>query len=243
MKEVMLTLCILTLFCDCSKTENTNTNTTANPNLNNPSDTRINIQGPSVTDIDGNIYNSITNCSKTWMQKNLKVSHYRNGDLIPQVQSTSWWSLSSGAWCYYNNDPATEAIYGKLYNWYAVNDPRGLAPEGWHVATDTELNSLINCLGGLTIAGGAMKEVGFTHWLSPNTGATNSSGFTALPGCGRDSNGNFIPSLGGSGLWWTSTQVGTAGYASSFLISNMFKEIYVTGRPKSSGYYVRCVKN
>jgi uncharacterized protein (TIGR02145 family) len=243
MKRLIFIICLLTVFGSCTKTRNATTNPNPNPNPNNPINTGINIKGPDVRDIDGNIYTSVTNCSKTWMQKNLNVSRYKNGDLIPEVQSVSWWRLTSGAWCYYNNDPANGEKYGKLYNWYAVNDPRGLAPEGWHVPTVSELNSLINCLGGRSIAGGAMKEVGFTNWVSPNTGATNSSGFTALPGSGRDEDGNFIRTLGGSSFWWTSDQSGNYGYASFFLISTQFKHVSGDVSLKSGGFYVRCVKN
>src|SRR5665647_2153473 len=135
---------------------------------------------------------SVTICTQVWMLKNLDVSTYRNGDLIPEVtDQTAWATLTTGAWCYNNNDPAVGVIYGKLYNWYAVNDPRGLAPTGWHVPSDAEWTTLSTCLGGDAVAGGAKKETGTTHWTSPNTGATNSSGFTALPGGLRDRTGPF----------------------------------------------------
>src|SRR5450759_3473794 len=132
---------------------------------------------------------SVTICTQVWMLKNLDVSTYRNGDLIPKVTDpTAWSALTTGAWCWCSNDSATNAsTYGKLYNRYAVNDPRGLPPTGWHVPSDAEWNTLITCLGGDPfVAGGAMKETGTTHWQSPNTDATNSSGFTGLPGGLRD---------------------------------------------------------
>ena len=118
------------------------------------------------------------------MDKNLDVDRYRNGDPIPKVTDpTAWVALTTGAYCYYNNDSATyAATYGKLYNWYAVNDPRGLAPAGWHIPSDAEWATIETCLGGASVAGGEMKETGTIHWQSPNTGATNSSGFTGLPG-------------------------------------------------------------
>ena len=144
--------------------------------------TTSNSSNTSVTDIDGNTYQLVTICSQIWTQSNLNVSHYRNGDVIPQVTDpAAWASLTTGAWCYYNNDTANGPIYGKLYNWYAVNDSRGLAPEGFHVPTDTEWNTLMNCLGGASVAGGAMKTV-TTHWSTNCTGATNSSNFNGLPG-------------------------------------------------------------
>lgn len=144
-------------------------------------------------------------CTQTWMQKNLSVSTYRNGDVIPYVpDAVEWNSLTTGAWCYYNNDPSTESIYGKLYNWYAVNDPRGLAPEGWHIPNNSEWIALENCAGGYFAAGGALKDMGTMYWRSPNTAATNSSGFTALPGGMRTGGGSFI-SLGDAGNWWSAT--------------------------------------
>lgn len=177
----------------------------------------INVLGTDLTDIDGNIYHSIRNCNQTWMQSNLNVSHYRNGDIIPQVTDpTQWNGLTTGAWCYMNNDPINGQIYGKLYNWYAVNDPRGLAPAGWHIPTEKEWQDLIFCLDPNTplnnydtnTAGGKMKEMGTSHWANPNNSATNSSGWNALPGGFRDidgwfSNPQYYP-LNYEGLWWTS---------------------------------------
>jgi uncharacterized protein (TIGR02145 family) len=158
---------------------------------------------------------SVTICNKVWMLKNLDVSTYRNGDPIPKVTNAQdWQNLTTGAYCYYNNDSATYAsIYGKLYNWYAVNDPRGLAPAGWHIPTDAEWNKLIKCLDPAAdtttitsvrqslIAGSKLKEAGTAHWSSPNV-ATNETGFTALPG-GTRYLGSFSS---GFGVWWTSTQ-------------------------------------
>jgi uncharacterized protein (TIGR02145 family) len=113
----------------------------------------------------------------------LNVTKYRNGDLIPQVtDATQWTALTTGAWCYYNNDPAMAAIYGKLYNWDALIDGRGIAPKGYHIPTDTDWAILTTCLGGDSIAGSTMKETGNTHWANGNTDATNSRGFTGLPG-------------------------------------------------------------
>jgi uncharacterized protein (TIGR02145 family) len=187
----------------------------------------------NVNDIDGNTYSSVTIGTQCWMQKNLTVSKYRNGDPIPQVTDpTAFANLTTGAWCYYNNDTVNGAIYGKLYNWYAVNDPRGLAPTGYHVATDTEWLTLTTYLGGLLSSGGKMKETGTAHWLTPNTGATNSSGFTA-----------FGPaSLTYEGRWWTSTEyTSLLGwdfrlYNDSILVSRNYNY-------KSDGYPVRCIKD
>jgi len=176
------------------------------------SDSNNNTNTTTVSDIDGNVYQTVTICNKTWTKSNLNVSHYRNGDLIPQVTNTAEWdNLTTGAWCYYRNNNANGAIYGKLYNWYAVNDPRGLAPEGWHIPSQVEWTSIINCLGGGNPggAGGKMKEAGYDHWVFPNAGATNSSGFTALPGDLRTNLGFANNGDGTSGNWWSSSQYNT----------------------------------
>ena len=142
--------------------------------------------------------------NQTWTKKNLDVATYRNGDAIPQVQDTSAWAnLTTGAWCYYANNNANGTTYGKLYNWYAVNDPRGLAPNGYHIPTGPEWSQLIDYLGGETIAGNKMMEAGISHWLSPNTEATNSSGFTGLPG-GFLNNGIFY-GISDRAAWWSSS--------------------------------------
>jgi uncharacterized protein (TIGR02145 family) len=129
-----------------------------------------------ITDIDGKTYNFVFIHGQRWKTTNLAVSHYRNGDRIPQVKRTKdWRALTTGAWCWYNNDSATGAVYGKLYNWYAVNDPRGLAPTGWHVPSDAEWDTLITHLGGYyAFAGGRLKDTGTIEagtglWYAPNT--------------------------------------------------------------------------
>ena len=161
------------------------------------------ILDPSDTTI---YYPYVKICCNIWMKKNLDIVTYRNGDTIPKVEDAAQWAaLTTGAYCYYNNDSTTyDAIYGKLYNWYAVNDPRGLAPEGWHVPTVFEMESTTKCLGDIYVTSGSLKEMGTTHWLSPNTGATNITDFTALPGGNRIANGTF-ENIGSSGLWWNST--------------------------------------
>ena len=131
------------------------------------------------TDIDGNVYHAVVIGTQTWMVENLKTTKYSNGDPIP----TAVTSLTPGAYCMYNNDAVTyKADYGALYNWYAVADSRNIAPAGWHVPTKTDWTTLTDYLGGESVASGKLKENGSSHWLTPNTGATNSSGFTALPG-------------------------------------------------------------
>jgi uncharacterized protein (TIGR02145 family) len=146
--------------------------------------------------------------SQIWKCSNLNVTTYSNGDVIPQVTDpTQWGNLTTGAWCYYNNDPSTEAVYGKLYNHFAVKDSRGLAPTGWHVPTNTEWDTLTSYLGGLPVAGGKMKEVGTTNWNSPNTGATNSSCFTAVPGGRREFTVGAFSDINTKAYYWTSSIV------------------------------------
>jgi len=177
-----------------------------------------------------------------WAITNLNVTTYANGDTIPEVQDpTAWAALTTGAWCSYDNNPANDLIYGKLYNWFAVNDPRGLAPTGYHVPSVTEFNTLITCLGGETIAGGKMKEAGLTHWASPNTGATNSSGFTGLPAGVRASLGAF-GNLGLSGSWWSSTELDTT-YAWTLNSVNYLEEVYFNDVVKYAGFSVRVIQD
>jgi uncharacterized protein (TIGR02145 family) len=186
---------------------------------------------------------TVTIGTQVWMKKNLDVDHYRNGDPIPQVtDSTQWYNLTTGAWCYYENDNTT---YGKLYNWYAVNDPRGLAPNGYHVPSDAEWTVLSTYLGGERVAGGKMKETGTTHWWSPNLGATNSSGFSGLPGGCRYYNGN--PLSGGyhyidsEGNWWSSTEGGEGAW--SRYLHYKIASVNRYDRFKVQGFSVRCVRD
>ncbi len=193
--------------------------------------------------IDENCIPSVTICNQVWMLKNLDVTKYRNGDDIPQVTNdAAWGTLTSGAWCYFENNTANGTTYGKLYNWYAVNDPRGLAPAGWHVPSYAEWTTLSDCLGGEFVAGGKMKETGTTHWLSPNTGADNSSGFAGLPGGGRDSNGSFIGLFGYISYWWSANEFsGDFGWLRYISYDQTFLGInYYT---KSYGFSVRCLRD
>jgi uncharacterized protein (TIGR02145 family) len=160
----------------------------------------------TVTDIDGNVYQTVTIGSQVWMAENLEVTHYSNGDSIPNVtDSTVWSTLTTGAYCNYDNNTANAAVYGRLYNWYTMDDSRNIAPVGWHIPTDAEWQTLVNYLGGDAIAGGKMKETGTTHWYGPNTGATNESGFSALPGGGRDYHGSYL-NMGYHAHFWSSTE-------------------------------------
>ena len=190
--------------------------------------------------------------SQTWTSKNLDVSTYRTGEIIPQVQDGRAWSeLKTGAWCYYQNQTANGSIYGKLYNWYAVNDPRGLAPKGYHIPSDAEWTMLTNYLGGETLAGGKMKETGFSHWFYPNSNATNTSGFEGLPGgeCNPAYNATF-QQINAFGSWWSSTYVTTnwsntpqkwPRYATlHFDNGNLISSISAS---PNNGFSARCIKD
>jgi uncharacterized protein (TIGR02145 family) len=188
-------------------------------------------------------YTSVTIGTQVWMGQNLDVCYYRNGDLIPEVtDSAEWASLTTGAWCYYNNDPTLGLIYGKLYNWYAVTDPRGLAPAGWHVASDSEWTILSNFCGGISGAGSELKEMGNVHWQSPNTGAKDDVGFTALPGGRRDIHGNFVY-LGMFGSWWSTTVDPNNKIDNAWWISLDYSSAFFTNSSnfKMFGASVRCV--
>jgi uncharacterized protein (TIGR02145 family) len=145
---------------------------------------------------------TVTIGDQVWMRYNLDVTTYRNGDIIPEVMfDTEWDSLTTGAWCYYENVPGTGTIYGKLYNWYAVNDPRGLAPEGWRIPTHDDWHELVVMTGGEDVAGGNLKVADTLIWWSPNTGATDSIHFSALPAGMRNFDGAF-DFLGQYTAWW-----------------------------------------
>ena len=201
---------------------------------------------PTVTDIDGNIYHTVQIGTQCWTQSNLKVSKYRNGDNIPTgLSNIVWQNTTAGAYAIYNNDPVNDGLYGKLYNHYAVTDTRGLCPTGWHIPTDGEWTTLETFLGGYSVAGGALKSTAVQPtpggWVSPNTGATNSSGFTALPGGHRSNNGafNFV---GSYAAWWSSSLSGSnIWYRGLYSHHGDFHRGYDINR--TSGGSVRCLKD
>ena len=183
----------------------------------------------------------VTICDQDWMVKNLDVDHYRNGDPIPQVTDlTAWVGLTTGAWCYYENNSVNGPIYGKLYNWYAVNDPRGLAPLGWHVPSYNELRTLQDCLGGSFVAGGKMKAR--TLWHSPNTGATNESGFTGLPGGNRSGYVGTFNAVNEWGYFLSSTEY-MPGEVWLGMLRNFDAYFHISTFNKTTGLSVRCVRN
>jgi uncharacterized protein (TIGR02145 family) len=196
-----------------------------------------NIPGPVVTDLDGNSYNSVQNGTQIWMQENLKTTKYKDGTLIPLVtDNTSWVGLTSPAYCWLKNDaPTYKDTYGALYNGYTISSK--LCPAGWHIPTWDEWFSLLIFTAGATESG-RLKEAGTAHWLSPNTSATNESGFTALPGSLRVEDGSFPGSVGTDGWWWTATEDNNVIEIWGETVS------YSGGRlGKVCGLSVRCIKD
>jgi uncharacterized protein (TIGR02145 family) len=178
----------------------TTTVTKSNPIIFNP-DLTYNL----VSDIDGNSYKTIQIGTQIWMAENLKSTKYSDGSIISNIiDDESWNTIVTGAYCWFNNDISNKDVYGVLYNWYAVSTGK-LCPAGWHIPGHTEWLYMISHIGGVSVGGGRMKEAGSSHWLSPNTGATNESGFTALPGGIRTVSGYF-QGIGSTGRWWKSTE-------------------------------------
>jgi uncharacterized protein (TIGR02145 family) len=251
MKNTFLQFCIsvlVVLFFGCSTNSDGEGDSTA-----------INIPGPNITDIDGNTYQSVKIGGQTWIKQNLNVSKYSDGTLIPEVSDPiEWNNLTTGAWCYYNNDLANGPIYGKLYNWYAVAGiydedsaydttlRKKLAPTGWHIPSNSECvcesewTQLINFLGGNYVAGGKIKEEGTLHWQSPNS-ASNISGFTALPGGYRGNFGAFENITNRAGFW-TSSESDFSSAWFHFLYNDLVF-IQNENNTKKTGYSVRCVKD
>jgi uncharacterized protein (TIGR02145 family) len=201
----------------------------------------------TITDIDGNIYNTVFIDNQCWMGENLKTSRYSNGVSIPIVtDATEWDSLETGKRSWYNNDSTTyENPYGNLYNWYAVTDSRKICPTGWHVPTDAEWTTLTNALGGLNYAGGDMKSTGTTLWNSPNTGADNSSGFSALPGgCRYKGLNGIFANVRNVAFFWSTTESATNGPGAWYRnLNNLDIIVLRDDCGKACGFSVRCLKD
>lgn len=204
-------------------------------------------QGPGVTDIDGNFYPSIIINGQEWMQQNLAVTKYRNGDPIPTGLSNSNWQITtSGAYAIYNNDMANNSLYGKLYNWYAVNDNRGLCPAGWHIPSDGEWSSLINFLEPNADGGNNQNSVGgnmktMSDWNSPNLGANNEIGFTGLP-AGYLSPVIAFNDVGNQGYWWSCSEYDSTNAWVRYLLYSTVN-VYRGNTWKNYGFSVRCVRD
>jgi uncharacterized protein (TIGR02145 family) len=184
--------------------------------------------------------------TQVWMKDNLSVDKFRNGDVIPEVRDQAAWGAADNAgkpaWCYYGNDPGNGAKYGKLYNWYAVSDPRGLCPTGWHVPTNAELTTLSTYLGGNSVAGGKMKTAGFVWWNSPNDGATNSSGFNAYPAGRRVYNGNFNY-FGETTSFWSQTNGSGLNFKKLVQLEYNNDNLDFQEDDPNNGYSIRCIKD
>lgn len=193
-----------------------------------------------VVDIDGNEYKTVWLGNQVWMAENLRVTHYRNGDPIPLVvEPSKWSSLTTGARAHYLNGFSNGQMYGNLYNWYAVNDERGLCPLGWRVPDEEDWIELRDFLGGNEIAGGKMKSL--ERWRFPNYGATNESGWTGLPGGYRGGGGGFSFIRERSFWWFTTEAGGTQARYGVLAYYDQRASIFTTS--KRNGHYVRCVMN
>jgi len=206
----------------------------------------------TVTDIDGNVYQTINIGTQWWMAENLKVTHYRDGDAIAHVAADNstdqWEDNTTGAYCIIMDNDSIADIYGNLYNRHAIRNSSGLAPAGWHVPSYNDWYTLFSYLGGSNVAGGKLKEAGTVHWVAPNTGATNESGFTALPGgwCYQDSDEIEFFDLGQEAHFWTPDR-GYYGAGRSIRFKNTASRTYlddwIVSDEQTFGMSVRCIKD
>jgi uncharacterized protein (TIGR02145 family) len=218
-----------------------------NKKSNDNNDTGINIiplETGSVTDIEGNVYKTVKIGSQWWMAENLKTTRFNYGSAILMVADSNAWFMQIGpAYCWYDNDSMTNKnIYGALYNSYAVKTGK-LSPAGWHIPTESDWTTLTTYLGNHYVAGGKMKESGYVHWVAPNTGATNESGFTALPGGYRASGGRFrhINSEASFATAFEGPYGGSSYFRDLTCNSNYLEQFY--NGSGSNGFSVRCVKD
>jgi len=194
----------------------------------------------TVKDYEGNVYNTVKIGNQCWLKENLRSTKYNDSTNIPNVTDNGLWpNLITPAYCWYNNDYAAYgSVYGALYNWHTVNTGK-LCPIGWHVPSKADWTQLSNYLGGEIIAGGKLKEIGTTHWYSPNTGATNETNFTALPGGGRMYDFGQLHDLGN---WWSSSPFDSYN-AETVDLRSYNTEILFDPNDKKIGFSVRCVKD
>jgi len=200
----------------------------------------------TVTDIENNVYKTITIGTQTWMAENLRTTKYRNGDPITNgTDAAEWKNFVTGAYCDYENTGSNDsiAVFGLLYNWYAATDSRNIAPEGWHIPGDAEWTTLTAFLLGDSIAGGKLKESDVTHWITPNQGASNASGFTAIPGgnIGYESSTKF-KGINYTGFWWSSTEF-SATTAWFRVMTSGYKSVGRKSVNKYDGFSLRCLKD
>jgi len=244
MKNTVILLIFVGIISSCTKEEDTNSKKEPDKNTIKFNET---LNYGTMTDQEGNIYKTIKIGGQTWMAENLKTSKFRNGDPIPnEADQDLWYALTTGAYCNYNNDINISATYGKLYNWYAVNDSRNIAPEGWHVPTASEWTELSDFLGHNTVAGGKLKESDTIHWskqgpLSRLIPATNESGFTGLPGGIRSNiECRGIRDLGSFWIFGYTSSNGNLGYRVLEVDKHYFDSKQAL---KYLGISVRCIKD
>lgn len=194
-----------------------------------------------VADIDGNVYKTVAIGSQVWFGENLKTTKYGNGDPIPEVTGeTQWLNLTSGAYCRYDNNSANTPVYGLLYNWHAVKDSRNVCPTGWHVPTNNDWVTLVDFLGGESVAGGKLKEEGTSHWLTTSAEVTDYYSFTALPAGYRV--GGTFQQPGYYAIFWSSTEEdATDGWILNLISSSI--QSYLESAYKTDGLSVRCIKD
>lgn len=199
----------------------------------------------TVKDNEGNEYSTVVIDDQEWMRENLRVSKYNDGSTIRHVyEKEAWAKMESGAWTYHIGDDGK--VYGKLYNWYAVNDKRGICPKGWHVPTDKEWNIMINRFKGIHLAGAKLKSTATVpddhpRWIGPNANATDQSDFSAIPGGIITPDGEF-KFLGSFGAYWTNSETHGEN-AWKYGMSYNDTKIYRHRRSKKYGYSVRCVRS
>ncbi|RQO29787.1 hypothetical protein DBR32_14480 [Taibaiella sp. KBW10] len=194
----------------------------------------------TVTDVDGNVYTTVRIGTQLWMTENLRTTRYKDGTAIPTgLSNTSWGDASAGAFAIYAENNAHNTTYGKLYNWYAVNTGK-LAPEGWHVPSRAEWETLVSNLGGSSVAGGKLKAIS-SLWNAPNLGASNSSGFAALPSGYKGTSGGY-ELMGESAYWWASS-ARNASQADYLRVDDDLAGAAINGATKQFGYAVRCIKD
>jgi len=205
----------------------------------------INVNAQVLMDIDGNSYKTLSHGIQVWTAANLNVSHFRNGDAIPEVRTDEEWAKAARdgkpAWCYYENVTGNGLIHGRLYNWYAVNDQRGLAPKGWHIADNRDWSTLVKNLFGVDIAGTKLKDK--TAWKSKP--GTNDIGFNAIPSGYRQPDGKFT-NLGTTGRWWSNSvpvEVKPSNEIYSFVLENTSIEAKYLKTDKGAGLSIRCEKD
>jgi uncharacterized protein (TIGR02145 family) len=205
--------------------------------------------GTNISDIDGNSYKTVYIGTQQWMAENLKTAKYNDGTFIPNITDNIQWSnLTTGAWAYYNNDASNNTLYGKLYNWYALNSQtngnKNVCPVGWHVPYDYEWTILSDYLGGENIAGGKMKQIGLSNWKSPNTDATNSFLFNAVPGGIRRNQYYGFSYIGISANWWSLSRYFNSNFqAWYFQILNSSSSLIKTTQNNLAGLSIRCIKD